>query len=190
MISCPTCGIENPAGAQYCQSCGVPMDRLNNVACTACGIANPWDALYCSNCGTLLGDVPVVAAPAVAVEHVGFGIRLVAQIADFVVLVVALVILSTLAAFVPFVSILYIPLFIYGFYRDMKEKTPGKILVGIKVVNQAGEEVSFWRRVLREVIGKFVSGFFLGLGYISVAFDAKKQAWHDKIAGTYVVRAR
>ncbi|HCB22768.1 TPA: RDD family protein, partial [Candidatus Daviesbacteria bacterium] len=41
---------------------------------------------------------------------------------------------------------------------------------------------------LREILGKLASGLILGIGYLMVAWDSKKQGLHDKIASTYVVR--
>jgi len=37
-------------------------------------------------------------------------------------------------------------------------------------------------------IGYFVSVIPFGLGFIWIAFDSKKQGFHDKLAGTVVVR--
>jgi uncharacterized RDD family membrane protein YckC len=34
----------------------------------------------------------------------------------------------------------------------------------------------------------YLSSLLLGLGFIWVAFDSRKQGWHDKLAGTLVVR--
>jgi uncharacterized RDD family membrane protein YckC len=90
----------------------------------------------------------------------------------------------------PWLSVVFIPFVIFGVYRYLKCQTLGRRILSLAVVNQAGEEVSFWRGALRETIGKFVSAIFLYLGYIWVALDRDKQSWHDKIAGTYVVRRR
>jgi hypothetical protein len=58
------------------------------------------------------------------------------------------------------------------------------------VVNKLNGQIpGFWRMVLREGIGKTVSGVFLGLGFFWAIWDKDNQAWHDKIAGTVVVRA-
>jgi TonB family protein len=68
-------------------------------------------------------------------------------------------------------------------------KTPGKWLVGIRVVDKRqGSLPGLGRMLVRETIGKIVSGFFLGLGYFWAIFDRDGQAWHDKIAGTAVLR--
>lgn len=69
-----------------------------------------------------------------------------------------------------------------------KQATPGKMAVGIKVVDaKTGNAMS-----LGQAIGRYVAYFMstipLGLGFIWAAFDPRKQGWHDKLAGTVVVR--
>jgi len=44
--------------------------------------------------------------------------------------------------------------------------------------------------LLRETLGKWVSGWFLGLGWFWAIWDRDAQAWHDKIAGTVVLYRR
>lgn len=69
--------------------------------------------------------------------------------------------------------------------------TPGKYLLGIRVIkSDTGLPASFWRMLLRETIGRWVSAFLCALGYIWAIFDANKQGWHDKIAKTLVIRTR
>ena len=41
---------------------------------------------------------------------------------------------------------------------------------------------------VREVVGKFLSGLVLCLGYLWMLWDAERQCWHDKLVGTRVVR--
>lgn len=70
-----------------------------------------------------------------------------------------------------------------------KGMTLGKWLLREKVVEKlTGNYPGFWRMVLRETIGKGVSGIFFGLGFLWAIWDKDNQAWHDKIAGTVVVR--
>ncbi len=72
-----------------------------------------------------------------------------------------------------------------------KGMTPGKWILGEQVVEKLnGNYPGIWRMVLRETIGKFISGLFLGLGYFWAIWDKDNQAWHDKIAGTVVVKKR
>ncbi len=68
--------------------------------------------------------------------------------------------------------------------------TIGKLILGLRVVDQNYQKISWGRAILREIIGKFISGLVFSLGYLWVIFDSKKQAWHDKIAGTYVVKVK
>ncbi|MEW5977848.1 MAG: RDD family protein [Acidobacteriota bacterium] len=67
--------------------------------------------------------------------------------------------------------------------------TPGKLLLGERVVEKlGGGNPGLGRMFLREVVGKFVSSLFLGLGFFWAIWDKDSQAWHDKIAGTVVLR--
>lgn len=76
----------------------------------------------------------------------------------------------------------------YVYYQSKVGQTLGKKAMGIKVVDAAGKTPSMTTFFLREIIGKFVSGIILGIGYLMVIWDPKKQALHDKIASTYVIK--
>jgi len=78
----------------------------------------------------------------------------------------------------------------YVLLTGLRGQTIGKIAVGIRVVNVEGRPPGIWYAFLREIIGKLVSGLFCMLGYLWVIWDSEKQAWHDKIARTHVVRIR
>jgi uncharacterized RDD family membrane protein YckC len=74
-----------------------------------------------------------------------------------------------------------------GFWTVLGQ-TPGMMLFGMHLVRDAdGSPPGFGRSILRYV-GYFVSSLLLFIGFIWVAFDRKKQGWHDKLAGTVVVR--
>jgi uncharacterized RDD family membrane protein YckC len=68
------------------------------------------------------------------------------------------------------------------------QATLGKRAVGVKVIGDNGGRISFITATIRYV-GKIVSGAILLIGYIMAAFSAKKQALHDLIASTFVVKA-
>ncbi len=66
--------------------------------------------------------------------------------------------------------------------------TPGKMATKLKVVDAvSGEKIR-----LGQAIGRYLSyipaGLPLGLGFIWIGVDKKKQGWHDKLAGTVVIR--
>lgn len=65
--------------------------------------------------------------------------------------------------------------------------TPGKRWLGLRVVDaKTGNNLTPIQSLLR-YLGYFISSLPMGLGFFWVLFDARKQAWHDKIAGTVVV---
>lgn len=66
-------------------------------------------------------------------------------------------------------------------------QTPGKMLLGLRVIRISGEQMTFGIAFLRWV-GCWVSGLVFLLGFIWIAFDGRKQGWHDKIAATLVIR--
>lgn len=66
-------------------------------------------------------------------------------------------------------------------------KTIGKMLLGIRLITQEGNSVGFWEAFVRWV-GYYISTAFLFIGFIWSIFDSRSQSWHDKIAGTFVVK--
>jgi uncharacterized RDD family membrane protein YckC len=64
-------------------------------------------------------------------------------------------------------------------------QTPGKQLVGVRVIRVDGERLRLWN-VLRRHVGYVISGI-LFLGFLWILFDNRRQGWHDKLAGTIVV---
>jgi len=66
--------------------------------------------------------------------------------------------------------------------------TPGYQMLDMKIVSINGAELTLKQIVIR-LFSTFFSAVLFGLGYIWIAFDKNKQAWHDKIAGTYVIKA-
>jgi uncharacterized RDD family membrane protein YckC/cytoskeletal protein CcmA (bactofilin family) len=69
----------------------------------------------------------------------------------------------------------------------LKGTTIGGIICRLKVVRLDGRPVDWTTAVVRGLAG-YLSFICLGLGFIWVAFDPERQSWHDKIAGTTVVR--
>lgn len=72
------------------------------------------------------------------------------------------------------------------FHASSSQATPGKMAVGIKVVRSNGEAITFWRGFAR-YFAQILSGLLLFIGYLMVAFTARKQALHDLMCDTLVV---
>ena len=66
--------------------------------------------------------------------------------------------------------------------------TPGKMAYSLEVVDAAtGNPLSLGQAITR-YLAYIPSALVLGIGFIWVAFDPKKQGWHDKIAKTVVIK--
>jgi uncharacterized RDD family membrane protein YckC len=71
-----------------------------------------------------------------------------------------------------------------------RQATPGKMLIAAKIVDAKTGGKPSTGQLIGRYLAYYVSTIPLLLGFIWVAFDAKKQGWHDKLAGTLVVRSR
>ncbi len=75
----------------------------------------------------------------------------------------------------------------FVFLQGLAGQTIGKMLFGIRVIRDDGESPGPWEAFVRW-LGYFISTFFIFVGFVWAIFDSKGQAWHDKFAGTYVVK--
>jgi len=73
-----------------------------------------------------------------------------------------------------------------GFWAR-RGQTPGKMLMNIKVIRTSGNNLSLGYALLR-CLGYVISISALGFGFLWIAYDGRKQGWHDKIADTYVIK--
>lgn len=134
-------------------------------------------------------------------EYAGFWIRSGAALIDgFLILLITTPILISIygwkyfdgeelvAGPADFLISWVLPAFATVLFWLYKRATPGKMAISAEVVDaKTGGTITVGQAMLR-YIGYFIAGIPLGLGIWWVAFDRKKQGWHDKIAGTVVVR--
>ena len=78
-----------------------------------------------------------------------------------------------------------IGIILFWIYRSA---TPGKMAIHARIVDAATLEKSSRGQLIGRYFGYYVSLLPLGLGFLWIAWDPRKQAWHDKLAGTVVVR--
>jgi uncharacterized RDD family membrane protein YckC len=129
-------------------------------------------------------------------QYAGFFARLLAFLADtaLVFLVSAGILtgaamalgpdlLMAVGVFVSLIGLLYWPVM----HASGVQGTIGKAIVGLKVTRFDGRRISIVRSVWRELSKVFSSAIFM-LGYLIAAVLPRKQALHDLLAGTYVVR--
>jgi uncharacterized RDD family membrane protein YckC len=144
-----------------------------------------------------------MSTPAVAagtdVEYIGFWPRVGAALIDSIATLGLVVVLTvcffpsepqgpgTLADFTVSWIIPAIAVLIFWFARSA---TPGKMVINAVIVDaDTLATPTHWQFVGR-YLGYFVSSIPLCLGLVWVAFDARKQGWHDKMANTVVIRKR
>ena len=154
-------------------------------------------------------------APNEGVQYVGFWARVMAALIDSALI---LLIIAPLlywfygpAYFAPMLDSLYGPassagaglsgpvefllnwvfpaiaVIVFWIYR---QATPGKMIIGARIVDANTGGPPSTGQLIGRYLGYYVSMIPLFLGMIWVAFDARKQGWHDKLAGTVVVRNR
>jgi predicted Zn finger-like uncharacterized protein len=191
----------SPEGVDFTSSANKAMHE-RRIICHACGtVQAPTDR--CVQCGATI----ITTASPVVTEHpkAGFWVRVVAYMLDFFLLLIVQTVLSLLIGLTigmlgfaaeddPAINIV---IWLFGtalsigyavFFTGYCGQTPGKMALRIKVIRTDGTALTYGRAALREVLGKFVSGILLGVGYLMVAFDNNKQGLHDKIADTYVIK--
>jgi uncharacterized RDD family membrane protein YckC len=78
--------------------------------------------------------------------------------------------------------------YVVFFWTKKNGATPGKMALGVRVVSLDGGPLTTKQSVVR-CFGYIPSGVVLGLGYLSMLWDAEKRCWHDRMANTRVVRA-
>jgi uncharacterized RDD family membrane protein YckC len=123
-------------------------------------------------------DVSATAAP-----RAGFWIRMAALLIDIILVSIIVSVLDTSDSF------WVVALAGYGAIMwKLKGTTIGGIVCGLKIVRRDGAPLS-WDTAIVRALGCFLSMVVCGLGFLWIVFDEDRQAWHDKIAGTLVVRA-
>lgn len=86
------------------------------------------------------------------------------------------------------ISFLIVAVYFIGFWR-WRGQTPGKLALRITVIRFSGEPVSWGGAVMR-FLGYIISAAVFFAGFFWIAYDGRRQGWHDKLAETYVIRGR
>jgi uncharacterized RDD family membrane protein YckC len=210
---CSHCGAANPDSGEvrFCRACGKEMPQAN----LAPAFGQPYQAapaqvqvpeMQVTVPSAALSANPGFAAPvspmqAAVFPYGGFWIRLVAYIVDWVITSFASGVVGFVLGFVAAFSrgssasaelMAGLLAFALGFLYflilpPLLGATPGKLVLGYRIVGANGRHIGFGTSLVR-MIGQFISGIALALGYVWIGIDAYKQGWHDKIANTYVVR--
>jgi uncharacterized RDD family membrane protein YckC/Tfp pilus assembly major pilin PilA len=139
-----------------------------------------------------------VAAAGTTNIYAGFWRRAAAYIIDYIVLFIAVAVgFAAIASsgVPPERAATLNMLVVYGLYWLYRagmhssgfQATVGKLALGIKVSDLAGQRIGFGRSTGR-VIAEFLAGLTLGVGFVMAGFTKRRQALSDMIAGTLVVK--
>ena len=79
---------------------------------------------------------------------------------------------------------------IYLIFWLKKQSTVGKNFLGLRIVDAKTHLIPSRKQFIVRLLALFVSIVPVFLGILWIAFDPKKQAWHDKIAGTMVIKKK
>lgn len=71
-----------------------------------------------------------------------------------------------------------------------KEATPGKMMLSLRIVDAETGEAPSVAQAVGRYFAYFISMIVLFLGFVWIGIDPRKQGWHDKLAGTVVVRSK
>jgi uncharacterized RDD family membrane protein YckC len=146
----------------------------------------------------------VTAVVADTTHYVGFWMRFVAFFIDsaIILVVMSLIFAALLSGIDParpeatqvggavqLVSTLILAVVVILFWR-YRGATPGKMVISARIVDAVTGGAPSTGKLIGRYFAYFVSTLPLGLGFLWVAFDARKQGWHDKLSGTVVVYER
>lgn len=111
--------------------------------------------------------------------HTRFSLSLMADPAAMMAQVLTALFLSI------FLTVMFFAYFTY--FHSATGQTLGKMLLRIKVVSTEGNDIGYSVSFVR-CLAYQASWSSLGLGFLWVAFQAEGQSWHDRIAGTKVIK--
>jgi uncharacterized RDD family membrane protein YckC len=120
--------------------------------------------------------------------RVGFWKRFAASFTDGIVLLIPIVILDiALKGAGEALSLVLVFAYFTYFEGGPRGQTPGKQLLGIRVVSfDTGGPIGYGRAFIR-MIGRYLSAVVVYIGYLWMLWDPEKQCWHDKLASDVVV---
>ncbi len=210
LVNCPKCGqsfpfTKPPAEVQLPPENFTPVKLPKEVlvTCMACNLRQK-AADRCRNCGLTL-VAQALPDGATVQRYAGFWLRVVASLLDSVVVVILQLVCGMVLgasgallgglgkgdgsmAILIWLFTTVLGLAYYVIFTGSCGQTLGKMALRIKVIRKDGSDLGYGGAALRETVGKFISGIILGIGYLMVAFDERKQGLHDKIAGSYVIK--
>jgi uncharacterized RDD family membrane protein YckC len=152
-----------------------PLAALEPEAAAAAGLDAPQPP---SVAAAVPAPIPVPPVVGAGLPRAGFWVRIAALLIDT----------ALIAVVVHFPPLFLVALAAYGAVLwKLRGSTIGGMIFHLQVLRTDGRPMDWTSSIVRS-LGCFLSCIFIGLGFLWIAFDPEKQAWHDKIAGTIVVK--
>ncbi len=192
-MNCPNCETYNQATANYCSNCGRQLAAPDDTQREDSGSDIVGHHLNIREGQTQFPpDSRQEISLSESTEYAGVGIRAAAYAIDvFLVNVMGLFIAGILGPTEFLIYVVYVATIGYMIlFTGLRGQTPGKMVMGLHVVRPGRPVPGIGPALARELLGRPLSLLSLGLGYASAGWDPRKQTWHDKLAGTYVIRTR
>ena len=127
-------------------------------------------------------------------KYVGFWARLGAWFLDCILVIIFIFPAFLVREFVNYYGgiLLYWVLCILGHIIILvlwftKQASIGKMAISAKIVDARTGKAPTKGQLIGRYFAYLLSSLPLGLGFLWIAFDSKKQGWHDKLAGTAVI---
>jgi len=173
--------------------------------CPNCGTAITSGQRFCTKCGAQLNDPYAVSSAAMQEQtlapsgdppYAGFWRRAGGYFIDYILVVILYAVIFVPAALSRNAQVMalaglgcWIAIWLYhaGMESSSLQATLGKLAVGVKVTDLAGERIRLGRATGR-FFAHIITAFTLCIGYAMVAFTRRRQTLHDMIAETLVVR--
>jgi uncharacterized RDD family membrane protein YckC/Tfp pilus assembly major pilin PilA len=173
----------------YCANCGKQVGQ-DQKFCAACGSAN----ISVNETNPFVPPRAPLHATGGVVPYAGFWWRVLGWLIDYVILVVCIGVVAAVTGSNKGAQSVALAMFYFVvplFYTVLMESsrlqgTLGKLAVGIKVTDLAGNRISIGR-ALGRFCGHIIDALTLGIGYGMAGFTERRQTLHDMIAGTLVV---
>jgi len=151
------------------------------IPCSKCGARIRQGTDYCPNCGAMQKS-------ARDSDYAGLFVRVGAGIID---MLAPLVVTGLIFPFLNIPGLFLILLVAYhAFFTYRMGQTPGKMLLGLQVVDSEGNKPTLKQILLREVVGKLAIFFTLFIGLLWIIWEPKRRGWHDYLGGTFVTHKK
>ena len=188
-VFCPRCGRSNLPGGAFCEKCGAalsPGQAPQMVSAIPVFVESPYGGFWIRVLAFLIDRVVIAAI--FSPLAIFFALRMVAELQQL-----PRHSPEQLGPILQFVAIVApLGLVVQWLYEALLasstwQATVGKRVLNLKVTDEEGYPISFEHATGR-FFAKMLSALTLCIGFLMVAFTARKQGLHDMIAGTLVMK--